>query len=162
MVQSRIGWNEPGKGIILGTMTVHYRLHCKCDGLPTLFPQDTLEQPFSGQDDPPNDFLAIGVVCHRHKSAETYFLSAKSPGWNPKDGAEVLENRSGDTVHVSTLRCEREACKSRLPLFAYWRPGTSAEERRADISTWRWDHLRCPEGHSIPKPEGFEESAKLK
>lgn len=133
-------------------MVVHHRLHCKYCGLPILLPADTLEQPFSDLDALPNGSLAIGVVCHRCKSLETYFLHAKHPKFGARDGAMVLETRSGDAVLVGILECEEESCESRLPLFAYWNPASNEEERKADISIWRWGRLLCPEGHAILKP----------
>jgi hypothetical protein len=67
-------------------------------------------------------------------------------------GAEPLY---GDVVHVSTLECAGEGCNTQLPLFAVWSADMPAEERRADISTWRWENLKCPQGHSRFPPLGW-------
>lgn len=135
--------------------TIHYDLHCKKCGSPMLFPKDTVEQPFADPKTRPNDSLCVGIVCHRCKSAETYFLHSKHPQWNPKDGASAREIRIEDTVLLSTLECEVEPCPSRLPLFAQWSPAANEAERLADMSAWKWGQLQCPEGHPIPKPNDW-------
>jgi hypothetical protein len=140
-------------GIIAGIMTPHFLIHCADCGLPILLPADTLQRPFADPETQPNDTLAVGVVCHHCKSAERYFLHQKHPQHNPKDQAYVMETRSEDTVHVANLECEEETCEFRLPLFAYWNPASNQQERKDDMKTWRWEHLLCPEGHSIAKPD---------
>jgi hypothetical protein len=136
-------------------MFIHYVLHCKNCVMPLLLPRDTIEQPFADQDYRPNDSLCVGVACPHCKSVETYFLHKKHPQHNPRDQAWLLENRVEVTAHVSTLECEEQACKARLPLFAQWRQTTTEQERVADIATWLWEHLQCPDGHSIVKPKGW-------
>ena len=51
------------------------------------------------------------------------------------------------------LGCGKEGCQALVPLFAQWTPGSTKEERKADVETWRWVHLQCPAGHPIAKPD---------
>ena len=59
---------------------------------------------------------------------------------------------SSDTELLLWPRCGIVTCKAVMPLYALWSPETTAKERRADIATWVWDGLACPEGHPIRKP----------
>jgi hypothetical protein len=136
---------------LLMVMTAHYVLHCKDCKAPMWLPSDTIEQLFVDPDDLPNDSHAIGAVCRLCKSVGTYFLERNSPGHNPKDGA-IIANRAEGTVVLPQLGCAVESCKPLLPIVVQWNPATTAAERRADIETWRWENLRCPMGHPIPKP----------
>lgn len=136
-------------------MVAHFLIHCSNCGFPFLLPADTLEELFGDPNSLPNNALAVGIVCNQCKCADRYFLDRKHPQYNPKDQAWILDARSEDTVLLAMLECEDGSCESRLPLFAYWNPDTSAEERSADSLTWRWENLKCPEGHVIPRPEGL-------
>ena len=136
-------------------MIPHFLIHCSNCGFPFLLPAETLEESFGGAEDPPNNMLAVGVVCHHCKSMDCFFLDRKHPRHNPKDQAWILDTRSEDTVLVAILECEDASCTSRLPLFAYWNPGTTAEQRSVDSFHWRWENLKCPEGHAVSRPAGL-------
>lgn len=53
------------------------------------------------------------------------------------------------------LGCGLEGCTALLPLVHSWSASTTAEEREADIKTWKWDRLRCQNGHVIRKPSNW-------
>src|SRR5579864_4600596 len=109
-------------------MPIHFETHCAACGSPMLLPSDTLQQPFSYPETQPNNSLCVGIVCHQCKSAERYFLHQKHPQHNPKDQAWAMDSRIEDTVLVSILACDVEACSFRQPLFAQWSPPTTEEE----------------------------------
>jgi len=136
-------------------MVPHFLIHCSNCGVPFLLPADALKELFDDPDSLPNGTLAVGAVCHHCKFVDRYFLDRKHPQYNPKNQAWILDTRSEDTVLVAILECGAEGCESRLPLFAYWNPSTSAEARAADSLMWRLENLKCPEGHVIPRPEGL-------
>jgi len=52
-----------------------------------------------------------------------------------------------------SLRCDSEDCEFRGKVYGQWFPDTTVEERKADIEASEWRISRCPQGHSIPKPE---------
>jgi hypothetical protein len=133
-------------------MTPHLDIVCASCGLPTRYPFDTLQRLFLDPDIRPNDSLAVALACQHCKSLETCFLDRKHPLHNKNNRVWLLEIRGADPVHVNTLECGERSCELLLPLFAYWNPASTEEERRADIATWRWSHLKCPAGHSIPEP----------
>ena len=59
-----------------------------------------------------------------------------------------------DTVYLEyILGCEDLSCKFRAPLYAQWSPDTTEEEQKAYIESWKWDGLRCPQGHAVLPPE---------
>ena len=134
---------------------IHHSLYCKNCTMPTLLPVHTLEQPFAALNSRPNDVQAIAFACHSCKSVETYFLDRNHPKHNQRDMVIPMEPRTLDVVHVSTLGCGEEGCRSQVPLFAQWIPTTTSAERKDDIQLWQWEHLTCPEGHSIPRPSSF-------
>jgi hypothetical protein len=136
-------------------MIPHFLIHCSNCGFPFLLPADILEESFWDSDSAPNNVLAIGVVCHHCKCVDRYFLDRNHPQYNPRNQAWILDTRSEDTVLVAILECGEASCESRLPLFAYWNPSIGAEERSADTLRWRWEHLKCPDGHAVPRPEGL-------
>jgi len=94
------------------------------------------------------DASSVGVVCPRCKFVGNYSLFENSPDYNPRDQV-ILVRPVGETAFIKWLKCEVENCKTPLPLFAIWSAATTAEEREADISTWRWEKLHCPQGHKI-------------
>lgn len=94
---------------------------------------------------------SVGVVCPRCKLVGNYSLFENCPGYNPRDHV-VIAARVGDTVLLEWLKCEKEKCKTPLPLFAIRSATTTVEEREADMLTWRWENLQCPQGHKIEAP----------
>jgi len=89
---------------------------------------------------------SVGVVCPQCKLVGNYSLFQNSPDYNPRDGV-VLAPPVGETFPLKWLQCEKENCKTLLPVFAIWSANTSEQERKADMLTWRWDDLHCPHGH---------------
>ena|ERR1700726_4423688 len=134
-------------------MSLHFSIHCDDCGIPMLLPAHVIHEPFSNPDSQPNDSVAIGAACPSCLRLERYFLQIDHPYHNPRHKAFEVGTQPLDTIHVSTLKCVVETCKSRLPLFAQWNPDTTAEERKSEIAEgWMWERLKCPEGHLILKP----------
>jgi len=133
-------------------MYLYHHLHCKDCGLPMMLHAEMIQQLFDGRDESSNDYQAIAVACRLCKSVDTYILSKQITGYNPKDQVYLTESLYADVVFLDRLECEAEGCGIRVPLFADWSPASTAEERTADIGTWQWENLKCPKGHSIPKP----------
>jgi hypothetical protein len=55
--------------------------------------------------------------------------------------------------HGPQLKCEEETCESLLPLFVRWNPATTLEALADETARWKWDNLKCPQGHPILKPD---------
>jgi len=131
---------------------VVYVFHCKSCGWPMSLRAETLGHMFGTPGRISGAAHSVGVACLRCKHVRNYSLLRNSPDYNPLDGVEWARP-FGDTVSLEPLRCEVEGCKAQLPLFAMWSKTTTAEERRADMSTWQWDGLHCPQGHKIEAPQ---------
>ena len=131
---------------------LHYELRCKGCGEPLLFPVEPIERLFVDRDAGPNNSHAIAIVCRLCKRVAVYFLDRTHPGHDPLDLVRFAV-RASDTVRGPMLECDESKCNSLLPLFAQWSSGTGADEKRTDIATWQWNHLFCPLGHSIAKPD---------
>jgi hypothetical protein len=116
-----------------------------------LLPTGIIERLFANPDAQPNHSHAIAVVCRLCKSVDIYFLERTSRGYGPHD-LVVLADPIRDTMDGPMLRCDQEACNALVPLIAQWGPDTTKAERTGDVKTWRWGHLRCPQGHFIEKP----------
>jgi hypothetical protein len=129
----------------------HYELRCKGCGSTMLLPVGMIGRIFAIPDAQPNFSHAIGVVCRRCKSVDIYFLDRKHPRHTPAYLVKFADPIR-DTMDGPMLECGEEGCKALLPLIAQWIPDTTTAERKADVETWRWGHLQCPEGHPIAKP----------
>jgi hypothetical protein len=134
-------------------MTVHYSLRCKICESPMRLPIDTRPQQSAVPEGQPNDFPPIAVECGRCKSICSYVVHRKFVSSDPKAGSVVTESRPTDAVPAITLECGVEGCTSLLPLYVHWSTTTTVAERKADMQTWRWENLRCPQGHPISKLE---------
>ena len=128
---------------------LHYMLGCEC-GAAIPLPHGTIEQAFHYLGARSKDADPIAAVCDRCKRVQNADLARKSN--NPPWGPWVLSHDSG-WAFVGLLECEKEACKSRLPLLAKWNQTISPEEWTEYVHTWKWDRLVCLNGHRIPKPE---------
>lgn len=132
----------------------NYRcLNCKNCCMPIMLLAEKIQPLFADPERLPNQHHAIVARCGTCKSVETYILHPQIEGYNPKDRPMGDTLLHGDTVRVTNIECVAERCGILLPLFAVWTPSTTEEERLAEISTWRWENLKCPKGHSIPKPD---------
>jgi hypothetical protein len=143
-------------------MAPHILVRCTSCSSPIVLPTQTLERPFTIPEEQPNESFAVGIACSNCKSVRRYFLQLKHPENDALDWAPEAEEQNEDTVLINTLGCEAEDCRSLLPLFANWSSAASHAERLADMQSWRWEDLRCPEGHLIPKPRPILESATTK
>jgi len=133
-------------------LILHYELHCRACGAPILLPAGVISRFFAVPGTQPNYSHAIASVCLQCKSVDTYFLEKNHPRHNPPFLVK-LADPIRDTMDGPLLGCGEEGCTALLPLIAQWIPETSAEERKADVETWCWEHLLCPAGHSIAKPD---------
>jgi hypothetical protein len=121
--------------------------------MPIMLLAEMTQPLFAYQEHPANQYHAIAARCDMCKSVETYILHPQIEGHNPKDRAMATSQHHGVPVHVTNLECVTEGCGILLPLFARWTPASTGQERLDEISTWRWENLKCPQGHSIPKPD---------
>jgi hypothetical protein len=128
---------------------LHCLLQCHYCRASIDIPHGSLGHIFSSPEHRTTDAPAVVVACHLCKRLQTFEPSIPTNSVELVLGQAELRLRSLDTVHVADLECEAEDCQVLLPLFAQWRPDTSEQERRADIETWVWDGLRCPQGHEI-------------
>ena len=64
-----------------------------------------------------------------------------------------MSDQSVDPVFSGWLGCVERGCETPLPLFSLVSIPIEDEERRKELSTWQWDGLKCPSGHSIEKPD---------
>ncbi|MGA2168666.1 MAG: hypothetical protein ABSG62_10670 [Terracidiphilus sp.] len=131
---------------------LHFELHCKGCGARMLLPAAKIGWLFADPDAQPNHSHAIAAVCRFCKSVHTYFLERDSPGHAPGNAA-IFADPIHETMDGPMLGCGKEGCQALVPLFAQWTPGSTKEERKADVETWRWGHLQCPAGHPIAKPD---------
>ena len=134
--------------------TPNVLIHCDGCGHPSLLHAGMLQKPFSDPEESPNDTSAIGFACPHCKSLRRYFLHPQKQGQSRTGPGPAWASapRNEETVLVGMLECEVESCEFLLPLFALWSDSTNDEERLADIETWQWENLRCPEEHVIRKP----------
>ena len=128
-----------------------YAFHCKDCELPMKLRAETLGYMFGLPEQRRIVASSVALVCPRCKKVGNYSLLQSSPAYNPQDQG-TWECHEQDAELLDWLECGEENCKSPLPLFAVWSPTTSAEGRRADTSTWRWENLHCPDGHGIEAP----------
>ena len=128
--------------IIFGAMAPQILIHCTSCGSTLLLAAQTLERPFTIPEEQPNESFAVGIACSNCKSVRRYFLQFRHAENDLLDGVREVEDQNEDTILVNTVGCEVDDCKFLLPLFAQWNPATTAEERLADIQTWRWESLR--------------------
>jgi hypothetical protein len=130
---------------------LHYELCCKSCGATMLLPVGMIGRLFAVPDAQPNFSHAIGAVCRECKSVDIYFLDRNHPRHTPPYLVKFADPIR-DTMDGPMLGCDEEGCRALLPLIAQWIPDTTTEERKADVETWQWGHLLCPEGHSIARP----------
>jgi len=130
---------------------LHRLLPCSWCGDNILLPLEKLAQAFASLEVRTTDREPIAAVCNRCKQVRNYDLanSDLSHTWGP---AAYLDAFSG-WVFIESLKCADQTCKTRLPLFAIWDPAISAEQRTAYANSWKWDGLKCQDGHPIVEPE---------
>jgi hypothetical protein len=117
---------------------------------------ESIQPLFGDRERLPNRFAAAVVVCSRCKRLDIHTLHKGFPGYDPRSMAILLELRYGKVVIFGSLKCEAGNCGMPLPLIAVWSPSTTAKEWKADIETWRWENLRCPQGHPIPRQQPLQ------
>jgi hypothetical protein len=106
------------------------------------------------------DAGSIAAVCSQCKHVANYSLHKTSPDYRRLDTPE-LSAPTRETVHLGQLRCAEESCKTPLQLYVAWSATTTAEERSADIKTWLWDGLHCPERHAVSPPRNWIDDPPL-
>jgi hypothetical protein len=136
----------------MANATIVYAFHCKDCGAPMWLPAGTLGNTFGNPALRSIVAASVGVVCPQCKFVGNYSLFENSPDYNPRD-RPLLAQPIGETVFLKWLKCETGSCNTPLPVFAIWSVTTTAEERKADMLTWRWGNLHCPQGHKIEAPQ---------
>jgi hypothetical protein len=129
-----------------------YLFHCKDCGFPMTLRAETLGNMFGHPGSRQIVASSVGLVCPQCKKVSNYSLLKNSPDYNHQD-LVTWGYPDHDAKLLSWLGCVGENCKSQLPLFAIWNADTTEAERKADISTWRWENLHCPDGHAIEAPQ---------
>jgi hypothetical protein len=135
----------------------HYNLTCPDCGKPILIPLEMLSQAFQDLIRPSKDIEPIVAVCAHCKRVRNYDLARKSQSspWGPM----VYVPDSG-WASFGWLKCEGETCEFRITLFAKWNPKLSPAEQEEEQEKWDWKGLKCPAGHTIPKPARDPESGQ--
>lgn len=110
---------------------------------------ETIRQQFLYPDSLANRFHAIAVGCRYCKSLETYILHKDFPGHNSTDTVIVAPPHYGVVVQIRPLECDEENCGTHLPVFALFHPDATTDERKAIVDSWNWEHLKCPQGHTL-------------
>lgn len=130
--------------------TNHYYFACPNCPADIWLPSERLGYIFHAPAHRTIDAPALGFPCRRCSYLGTYSLHRDSPFFGKRDGSHWSDPAIfGETEFLGWLRCAVGDCKSPLPLFAQWSATTTAEERRANIETWRWENLKCPQEHPI-------------
>jgi hypothetical protein len=133
---------------------LQYVFSCKHCDRPIRLLAQTLGHIFGSQAPRSMNADSVGAVCFHCKHVANYSLHKNSPDYRRLDTPEVSVP-TRETVHLGQLRCVEENCKTPLELFVAWSATTTAEERAADVKTWLWDGLHCPEGHTINPPRNW-------
>jgi len=125
----------------------------QCLGCPAtmLLPAEKLGNIFAHPNLRLIDAASVGIVCPHCKLVGSYSLFENSPDYNHADEGR-WGRPLGDAEFQGWLKCEMKSCTTPLPLFAIWNATTTEEERKIDISTWKWENLHCPNGHTIEAP----------
>lgn len=86
-------------------------------------PVETLGNVFEGPGLRLFDADSVGVVCPHCKLVGNYSLFENSEDYSPLDYSDLLPI-DGHAVALKWLPCEKEDCKTLLPVFAIWTPET--------------------------------------
>jgi hypothetical protein len=97
-----------------------------------------------------SDYVIVG--CPDCKRVDKYTLRQTSPDYNPADSVVGAPLHVLTTDFLAVLECEAGNCEFQSPVVALWNSSMTAEERQADLATWKWEGLTCSSGHPIPKP----------
>ena len=133
--------------------TLHCLFRCQHCALTIWLPHKSLGHMFGNQELRTIHAPAAIVVCPYCKQVQTCRYQEATDAEHLASDRAVYLPHSVDTVLAGWLQCEKEECRTPLPLFVQWSETTTEEEREADIKTWVWDGLRCPAGHSIAQPK---------
>lgn len=96
----------------------------------------------------------VGIVCFNCKYAETYSLDDSSRFYDTTAYHGQSDTDFG--MFLGRRACGKLSCTTTLPIFFSRHIPTSEEEKRQEVNSWNWDRLKCPSGHSIPKPASTE------
>ena len=119
-----------------------YSFLCRGCAATMQLPAQKLGYMFGGPGWKENDDSSVGIVCPRCKLVGNYSLLKNSPDYSPPD-VGTMGHTLGETEFVGELKCEKENCKTPLPVFAIWNADTTEEEREADRLTWHAENLHC-------------------
>ena len=99
-----------------------------------------------------SDIPHVAFPCPHCKQLRAYSLHPNSPAEAENSDVILIPPPGIPLLCLAWLRCVEETCEIRVQLLAPWNETTTVEERKSDIDIWIWDHLLCPQGHSIRKP----------
>jgi len=152
----RVGVEFRLHALIILAMIEHlqYVFSCKHCSWPIRLLAQTLGQPFGNPAHRSIRVDSVGAACSHCRHVANYSLHKNSLDYDPLGRAEVSAP-SKETVAVVRLGCVEGSCKTPLEVFAAWSATTTVEERSADIKTWLWDGLHCPQGHEIKAPRNW-------
>ena len=125
---------------------------CPQCGARFLLPHESLGQMFA---DPALQRISapfLAFPCRTCKSVEAYSLQGDSPYKRELDTTVVATLPENPVTLSGWLQCVGEGCMLLVPLFVQWSETTTEAERVADTSTWKWENLKCPQGHAIHSP----------
>lgn len=128
----------------------HY-LCPNCDGQIQL-PLQTLGEMFGNQEFRSSGIYSLALPCPHCKQVRAYSLNRDSTFGQTSYQTGQVSLPGVPTLQLGPLSCVEATCTSRVLLLAQWSETTTEAERAADIETWIWDRLTCPEGHAVPKP----------
>ena len=123
----------------------------KC-GVAISLPHGSLGHIFSAQPLRTIDAPFLAAPCPICKRVGNHSLHKGSKYYHPRNQLIWEDPTDTETVFLNWLECVDRDCRSHVPLFARWSATTSGADRIADIQTWKWDGLLCPEGHLIRVP----------
>lgn len=139
------------------TALIYRVLYCNC-GEPIPLLQDALARLFADPKHLTSDSHEIAALCLRCKLVGKHQLERTSDVPLNREMA-VLEapdkriDAAAETASEIMLRCvEAATCKSLLPLMRQRKDGIDEKAWSEYRSTWRFDGLTCPRGHTIHKP----------
>jgi hypothetical protein len=116
-----------------------------------MLPEKTL---WHTDEDPEGNLLRTQAVALPCRSCKHVLLLTRDDSRVSGHGRPELH--PPETVYLEyILGCEGSGCKFRAPLYVQWSADTTVEERQAYIESWKWDDLRCPQGHVVLNP-GYE------
>ena|SRR5713226_5920401 len=130
----------------------HWLFDCRQCSKPILLLAEKLGEVIVPLSSHIKELHSAGVVCPHCKTVESYSADKDSSNYDPTVKV-VVPDQTVAPFFAGWLRCEEENCKTPLGLFSTEIVPIDDDKKRGLLATWKWGNVKCPSGHSIPKPQ---------